>query len=309
MPNEEKPIETKLKATFGSKVTPDEFDKFEAAWTVAKRANTSETNKPIRWSTPEGRANMLLTQLTDSVLVWAIRQPDEVQANDTELLKALKEKYAKIKSQEAYQQDWRSISQQPGEKFDDYFNRLEVAYDNAYRDPEFRETKVKSRLLAEKFRDSIRDIRARESILDKGILDDTGKLKDSLVIIGIAKRATEVGDLLKTGPTVGLVTTPEHNKLESMVTEAVDKAVVAALQRVGPQLPRQSRKGPGGDNTKNWLCHYCNTTNHLGGWKACPDRRRYNPSWTPRRRSKPMAGRVERPGEEKASDLDFRSPP
>ena len=53
-----------LRATFGAKVTPDEFEKFEAAWTVAKRANTSETNKPVRWSSPEGRANMLLAQLT-----------------------------------------------------------------------------------------------------------------------------------------------------------------------------------------------------------------------------------------------------
>ncbi|CAB4015927.1 Hypothetical predicted protein [Paramuricea clavata] len=111
MPTDEKPIETKLRATFGAKVTPDEFEKFEAAWTVAKRANTSETNKPVRWSSPEGRANMLLAQLTDSVLVWAIRQPNEVQSNDTELLKALREKYAKIKSQEAYQQDWANISQ------------------------------------------------------------------------------------------------------------------------------------------------------------------------------------------------------
>jgi hypothetical protein len=144
----------------------------------------------------------------DRVLVWAIRQPNEVQSNDTELLKALREKYAKIKSQEAYQQDWANISQQPGEKFDDYYNRLEVAYDNAYRDPEFRDAKVKSRLLAEKFRDSIRDIRARESILDKGILDDTGKLKDSVVIIGIAKRATEVGDLLKSGATVAQLSPP-----------------------------------------------------------------------------------------------------
>ena len=118
------------------------------------------------------------------MLVWAIRQPTKVQTSDTELIKALKEKYAKIKSQEAYQQDWSSISQQPGEKFDDYYNRLEVAYDNVYRDPEFREPK---------------------SI---GILDDTGKLKDSLVIIGIAKMATEVGDLLKTG-----ATTAEHNNL------------------------------------------------------------------------------------------------
>ena len=71
------------------------------------------------------------------------------------MLAALKEKYAKVKSQEASQQDWRDISQQPGEKFDD-FQRLEVAYDKAYIDPEFREPKVKSRLLVEKFRDSIR---------------------------------------------------------------------------------------------------------------------------------------------------------
>ena len=136
---------------------------------------------------------MLLAQLTDSVLVWAVRQPAEIQVDDKELLKALRENYAKVKSQEAYQQDWANISQQPGEQFDDYYSRLEVAYDNAYLEPEFRESKVKSRLLAEKFRDSIRDLRARESILDKGILDDTGKLKDSGVIIAIAKRATEVG--------------------------------------------------------------------------------------------------------------------
>ncbi len=89
MPNEEKIIEMKLRATFGSKIMPDEFDKFEAVWTVAKRANTSETNKPIRWSTPEGRANMLIAQLTDSVLVWAIRQTPEVQADNAALLTGL----------------------------------------------------------------------------------------------------------------------------------------------------------------------------------------------------------------------------
>ena len=70
---------------------------------------------------------MLLAQLTDSVLVWAIRQPQEVQADDKALLAALKEKYGKVKSQEACQQDWRDINQQPGEKFDDYFQRLEIA--------------------------------------------------------------------------------------------------------------------------------------------------------------------------------------
>ena len=222
----------------------------------------------------------------DRVLVWAIRQPNEVQSNDTELLKALREKYAKIKSQEAYQQDWANISQQPGEKFDDYYNRLEVAYDNAYRDTEFRDAKVKSRLLAEKFRDSIRDIRARESILDKGILDDTGKLKDSVVIIGIAKRATEVGDLLKSGATVAQLSPPDQTELETMIS----KAVVAALQQKRPSPPYQGHSG--NTPSKFWRCHYCNTTNHPGGWKACPDRRKYNPSWTPRRQ-KPRAGRVQ----------------
>ena len=311
MPNEEKPIETKLRATFGSKITPDEFDKLEAAWTVAKRANMSETNKPVRWSTPEGRANMLLAQLTDSVLVWAIRQPQEVQAHDKALLAALKEKYAKVKSQEAYQQDWRDISQQPGEKFDDYFQRLEIAYDNAYRDPEFREPKVKSRLLVGKFRDSIRDTRTRESILDKGILDDERKLKDSLVIIGMAKRATEVGDLLKSSHAVGLVNHPNHDQLRSMITEAVDKAVVAAMQRHGPQVPRQSQKGKGADRNqqKTWCCHYCNTTNHTGGWRSCPDRRKYNPTWTPRSHQKPiLTGRVTEVGE-KPSEQDFHKRP
>ena len=81
MPNEEKPIETKLRATFGSKVMRDEFEKFKAAWTVAKLANTSETNNGVRWPTANGRANLLMAQLTDSVLVWAIRQPAETQAD------------------------------------------------------------------------------------------------------------------------------------------------------------------------------------------------------------------------------------
>ena len=30
----------------------------------------------------------------------------------------MRDKYAKLKSQEAYQQDWANTSQQPGEKFD-----------------------------------------------------------------------------------------------------------------------------------------------------------------------------------------------
>ena len=225
---------------------------------------------------------------------------------------ALKEKYAKVKSQEAYQQDWRSISQQPGEKFDDYFHRLEVAYDNAYRSPEFRDQKVKSRLLVEKFRDSICDVRARESILDKGILDDQGKLKDPLVIISMAKRATEVGDLLKSNKSVGLVSAPTSDNLQTVITEAVDKAVVAALQRNGPQLPRQNRQGSGkgaeSGNPKIWQCHYCNTTNHVGGWRACPDRLKFHPTWTPRNRQKPSLRRVME-SREGSPEQDFRKTP
>ena len=82
------------------------------------------------------------------------------------------------------------------------------------------------------------DTRARESILYKGILDDEGKLKDS----------------------------PSYY--------AVDKTVVAAMQRHAPQVPRQSQKGKGADrkNQETWCCHYCNTTNHTGGWRSCPDR-------------------------------------
>ena len=118
---------------------------------------------------------------------------------------------------------------------------------------------MKSRLLAEKFRDSIRDIRARESILDKGILDDTGKLKDSVVIIGIAKRATEVGDLLKSGATVAQLSPPDQTELESMI----NKAVVAALQQ---KRQSPSYQGHGGNTpSKFWRCHYCNTTIPGGG--------------------------------------------
>ena len=207
--------------------------------------------------------------------------------------------YAKVKSQEAYQQDWVNISQQPDKKFDDYYNRLEVAYDNACPEPEFREAKVKSRLLAEKFRDSIRDVRARESILDKGILDDTSK---SVPIIAIAKRATEVSGLLKSIPTVTRVTPPDQADLESIV----NNAVVAALQRKGPSSSTPSRSS--NTPTKYWRCHYCNTTNHPGGWKACPDRRKYNFSWMPRRQ-KPKANRVQQPIGDQPSDQDFHQNP
>lgn len=120
-------------------------------------------------------------------------------------------------------------------------------------------------------------------------------MKDSLVIIRIAKRATEVGDLLKTGATVALATAPKDDKLELMINEAVASAVDKAVVAVALQPPRQGRRGPWGSNTKNWRCHYCNSTNHQGGWKACPERRKYDPSWTPRprRRAKLLAGRVE----------------
>ncbi len=51
--------------------------------------------------------------------------------------------------------------------------------------------------------------------------------------------------------------------------EAVDKAVVAAMQRAAPQTPRKNKKGAGkgadGNNQKTWCCHYCNTTNHTEG--------------------------------------------
>ena len=66
----------------------------------------------------------------------------------------------------------------------------------------------------------------------------------------MAKRATEDGDLLKSSHAVGLVNHPNHDQLGSMITEAVDKAVVAAMQRHGPQVPRQSQKGKGADRNQ-----------------------------------------------------------
>ena len=56
-------------------------------------------------------------------------------------------------------------------------------------------------MLTERNNGSARDVRARESILNKGILDDTDKLKESVAIIAIAKRAKD-GVLLKSSPTV-----------------------------------------------------------------------------------------------------------
>ena len=86
--------------------------------------------------------------------------------------------------------------------------------------------------------------------------------------------------------------------------EAVDKAVVAAMQRAAPQTPRKNKKGAGkgadGNNQKTWCCHYCNTTNHTGGggWRSCPDRQKNNPTWIPRRHPKPtIVGRVTESGE------------
>ena len=37
----------------------------------------------------------------------------------------------------------------------------------------------------------------------------------------------------------------------------------------------------GGSSNGNFLCHFCKTTSHFGGWKACPKRAQEEPSWKP----------------------------
>ena len=37
-----------------------------------------------------------------------------------------------------------------------------------------------------------------------------------------------------------------------------------------------------GGNQGNFLCHYCKTQNHFGGWRLCDKRLKENPSWIPK---------------------------
>lgn len=37
----------------------------------------------------------------------------------------------------------------------------------------------------------------------------------------------------------------------------------------------------GGSSNGNFLCHFCKTTSHFGGWRACPKRAQEEPSWKP----------------------------
>ena len=138
-----------------------------------------------------------------------------------------------------------------------------------------------------------------------------GKIKGFPSYYRNGKEGNRVWGSPQSGHAVGLVNHPNHDQVGAMITDAVDKTVVAAMQRHAPHVPRQSQKGKGADrkNQETWCCHYCNTTNHTGGWRSCPNRRKHNRTWTPRSHQKPiLTGRVTEVGE-KPSEQDFHKRP
>lgn len=246
---------------------PDRFEAFEAMWNIAKETQLSLTPVPSKWDTKQGRAGQLLLGLRGQAAVFAWRLSDNERKDDEKLMQCLKEKFLDKRSEVAYQREWSGIVQKDHEELDDFYERVKKTFNRAYKTLEIPEN-VKERFVAEKFRDSLVVDEVRIKLLEEGIVQDDGNAKTRAVVIAMAKRALALND--------------ERN-WNSKYRGDLNTCVVrdGTPWRKGKQKRESQQQF---ECSENWLCHYCRTRSHSGGWRSCARRQRENPEWFPRER-------------------------
>ena len=272
--------EMSLNMTFGDAGTkPSDLERFLTHYNLVDEINTERGVRT--WSKASYRALVLRLALRGSASDYINQETKMLSLwvkDDKQIIIKLKEKYIKNCAIELHILSFETSSQLDGEPLGEYMVRLQGLVENAYgtHPPNVKQLKV-----VWQFLNGIRDKDVRETLIKERWMLDGVNAKPYEEILKIAENAVNIrkaaGATGKSNGGKGIVgAVPRRDGQSKSLTKP---------SRSRENTSRNYRNQGGSSQTSsdqgNWKCHYCQTTDHSGGWWRCQKRLDENPKWRP----------------------------
>lgn len=246
------------------------------------------------WEDESFRANELRFQLAGEPALWVAQESAMLNVwtkSDTEIITRLKQRYLGVLSLELNIVSFEELKQGESETLAQYMTKCQQKGMEAFGD--FDEPRGLQQRIVWKFLSGIRDPGVRaEVIRQKWMLsrkeaksyDEVLKIAQQAKLDRIAAVATGQGGEKKFGKVAAASTASTRVRERRDAPRRTPHASSESNKSAGSNSSFNSRESSGsaGNESGNFLCHYCGTKNHYGGWKLCNKRLDENPSWRPK---------------------------
>ena len=291
--------EKSLTLTFGDDCSATSLRLFLDHYDLAKAQN--EQRGIEGWDDPVFRSRELRFQLRGEPSLWIAHESAMAQdwtSDDNEVIKKLKQRYLGAQSMELNIVQFEELVQGEGETLPAYMTRCQEKGLEAFAG--FDEPRSTQQRIVWKFLSGIRDPAIRSEVIRQRWMKSPTEAKSFDEVLHIAEQAKlDRLAAAATGAGTGkgnFNATPvskvgERRKGNSQMRRrsgesSASGSSIPSTPSPSPRLSRSSQESSssGGGSMKNgvnFMCHYCNTKSHYGGWKTCPKRRKEDPGWTP----------------------------
>ena len=281
--------EKRVIMTFGDEDTsPTSLILFLDHYEIARQQNLAK-HVP-GWGCANFRANELRYQMRGEVAMWISQESAMLNAewtkDDEEIIKRLKTRFMGTQCIELNIMSFEDLRQDESESLASYMTRCQRRGMEAFGEMDPASTQQR---IVWKFLSGIRDQNVRSQVIKEKWMASNREAKNYQEVLKIAETA----------------------RMHHMATNATapggsqPKAKVAAMTRSRVKDRREGSRHNSSESAKssysnsssnsissggtssssgsmpNFRCHYCNTTEHFGGWKFCKKRQDSEPNWTP----------------------------
>ena len=277
--------EKALTLTFGdSDCSPSNLRLFIEHYGIAREQNLA---KEVQcWNDAKFRARELRFQLRGEPSLWLAQECAMLREwtnDDQEIIRKLKDRYMGTQSVELNIISFEELAQEEGESLAKYMTRCQVKGYEAFG--QLNEPLGTTQRIVWKFLAGIKDVDVRKAVINaKWMKSD----KEALTFDEVLK----IAETERMNKEAASKTAPHESKGQGKVASVKDRRSYNART---PHSSSESGHSSGSsrsirssssDTSKpphppNFKCHYCNTTSHFGGWRACKKRLTEDPTWTP----------------------------
>ena len=278
-----------LAITFGDDESPTALRLFIEHYNLAKEQNISKNIEG--WADPAFRANELRLQLRGKVAAWLVQESAMQSSwlkNDEQIIDRLKDRFLGTQSIELNIITFEDLKQNESEGLAEYMTRCQEKGLEAFS--AFDPVGVQQRVVW-KFLSGIRDPDVRSEVIKAKWMDTPGSAKPYADVLKIAETAklAKIATAATGGAKVQQPAkiAPVYSKVKEKRAGARrnDRSHHSSAESFESSDSRRSSLESSGSGQKsvseNFVCHYCNKSDHYGGWRNCERRKKEDPTWKP----------------------------
>lgn len=283
--------EKTLNMTFGDgDISPTALILFLDHYELAMQQNMAKLIPG--WSDPKFRANELRYQLRGEVALWLAQESAMLNAewmrDDVEIIKRLKERFMGTECIELNIIAFEDLRQGESECLATYMTRCQRRGYEAFCDMDPGSTQQR---IVWKFLSGIRDQNVRAQVIKEKWMVSTKEAKSYQEILKIAETAkmhilatsaTGAGAKYPTAKVAAMSGSRVKDRRESRGSRhSSGESTKSSSSNSSSNSANYGASETSGSTMPNFRCHYCNTTDHYGGWKLCPKRLNNDANWKP----------------------------